>query len=121
VLELSRRIGTEFGIHIVLSSHLLEEVEQVCDAVVILSEGRVVAQGTLDILREGDGAIEVEFDGDASVVASRLESIGLTARETGRVLVVEGDPDLVADAVRDAAAALDIGLRRIVRQRVTLE
>jgi ABC-2 type transport system ATP-binding protein len=121
MLDLIRRIGTEFGIHVVLSSHLLEEVERVCDAVVILSEGRVVAQGPLEILREGDGAIEVEFDGDAGAVASRLQSIGLTARAAGRRLIVEGDADAVADAVRDAAAALDIGLRRIERQRVTLE
>jgi ABC-2 type transport system ATP-binding protein len=121
MLDLIKRIGTEFGIHVVLSSHLLEEVERVCDAVVILSEGRVVAQGPLDILREGDGAIELELDSDAGVLASRLQAVGLTARADGRRLVVEGDADRVADAIRDAAAALDIGLRRMERQRVTLE
>src|SRR5437764_8744895 len=88
MLDLIRRIGTEFGIHIVLSSHLLEEVERVCDAVVILSEGRVLAQGSLDILREGDGAVEIELDGDAAAMASHLAAHGLVVRAEGRRLVV---------------------------------
>ena len=121
MLDLIRRIGTEFGIHIVLSSHLLEEVERVCDAVVILSEGRVVAQGALDTLREGDGAVEVELDRDAGAMASALHDRGLIARASGHRLVIEGDPDVIADAVRDEALALQVGLRRIERQRVTLE
>ena len=43
MLALIRRIGTEFGIDIVLSSHLLEEVERICDQVVILAGGEVAA------------------------------------------------------------------------------
>ena len=40
MLALIRRVGTEFGIDVVLSSHLLEEVERICDAAVILRERR---------------------------------------------------------------------------------
>ncbi|WP_380169336.1 ABC transporter ATP-binding protein [Jannaschia sp. R86511] len=40
LLVLVRRLGTELGMHVLLSSHLLAEVEQVCDAVVILTDGR---------------------------------------------------------------------------------
>ena len=51
MLELIRRIGTEFGIDVLLSSHLLEEVERVCDAVVILRDGVVAASGSINVLR----------------------------------------------------------------------
>ena len=47
MLDLIRRIGTEFGMHIVVSSHHLEEVERICDAVVIVEGGEVVHAGTL--------------------------------------------------------------------------
>ena len=47
VLELMTRIAREHGVTIVLSTHLLAEVEQACDRVLILHRGRVVAQGTV--------------------------------------------------------------------------
>ena len=47
VLELVTRIAREHGVTVVLSTHVLAEVEQVCDHVVILSRGRVAAQGTV--------------------------------------------------------------------------
>jgi ABC-2 type transport system ATP-binding protein len=46
-LELMTRIAREHGVTIVLSTHLLAEVEQACDRVLILHRGRVVAQGTV--------------------------------------------------------------------------
>jgi ABC-2 type transport system ATP-binding protein len=121
MLGLVRRIGTEFGIHVVLSSHLLEEVEQVCDAVVILSEGRVVAEGPLETLREGDAALVVELDGPAYTMADELRAAGFVVDVDGHRVMIEGDSDAMADAVRDTAIALQLGLRRLERRRVTLE
>jgi ABC-2 type transport system ATP-binding protein len=121
MLDLIRRVGHEFGISVVLSSHLLEEVERVCDGVVILSEGRVVTQGRLDDLRSGDGGLVVLVEGDAGSLAVRLRAAGFAVEQDGSRLLVEGDPDLAADAVRDQAADLDVGLRRVQRQTATLE
>ena len=53
MLALIRRIGTEFGMHIVVSSHHLEEVERICDAVVIVEGGEVVHAGPLADVRQG--------------------------------------------------------------------
>jgi len=47
VLDLVSRIAREHGVTVVLSTHLLAEVEQVCDRVLILNRGRVVAEGTV--------------------------------------------------------------------------
>ena len=62
MLALIRRIGTEFGVHMLVSSHHLEEVEQICDAVVIVEGGEVVHAGRLADLRRGEEGLVVEVD-----------------------------------------------------------
>ncbi|MEA3057138.1 MAG: type transport system ATP-binding protein [Actinomycetota bacterium] len=122
MLTLIRRIGTEFGIAVILSSHLLEEVERVCDAVVILSGGTVTAAGSLDELRGGGGgAFVVEPDGRVEDLAVALRGEGLEVEVTGLRLMVTGDEDAVVDAVRDACASMAIGIRRLQRRTATLE
>ena len=124
MLELIRRIGTEFGISVVLSSHLLEEVERVCDGIVILSGGAVVTSGRLDDLRAasgGTGAFVVEPDGHLELLAERLRARQLEVEVSGVRLTVIGDDLVVADAVRDTCAELGIGIRRMQRRTATLE
>jgi len=121
MLQLVRRIGSEFGIDVVLSSHLLEEVERVADSVVILSGGTVVAAGPLDELRQGDAGLVVDLDGDVEAVAARVRAAGLEVAVDGPRLTVVGDDALAADAVRDAVAAESAGIRRLARRTATLE
>jgi ABC-2 type transport system ATP-binding protein len=121
MLDLIRRIGHEFGISVVLCSHLLEEVERVCDGVVILTDGRVVTEGSLDELRTGDGGLVVVVDGDAGPLAFRLRAAGLGVEQDGSRLVIDSADDVAADAVRDAAVHLDVGLRLVQRKTATLE
>ncbi len=121
MLALIRRIGTELGIDVVLSSHLLEEVERTCDAAVILAAGQVVASGSMDALRSGGSGLVVDVDGGAELLAGRLRTAGLEVSVDGLRLVVEGAADAGADAVRDAAAAQRIGLRRVQARTATLE
>ena len=78
MLDLIRRIGTEFGMHIVVSSHDLEEVERICDAVVIVEGGTVVREGPLDELRRGPEGLVVEVDDKADELAALLAGRGST-------------------------------------------
>ncbi|MFN0091384.1 MAG: ABC transporter ATP-binding protein [Acidimicrobiales bacterium] len=124
MLELIGRIGGDYGIDVVLSSHLLEEVERVCDAAVILSGGEVVAAGTLDELRKGGGGLLVELDDRHAEVAAALTGRGLDVRVEGRVLVVAEHPALgdgAYDVVRDVLAEQGALLRRLSPRRITLE
>ncbi len=121
MLTLIHRIGTEFGIAVILSSHLLEEVERVCDAVVILSGGTVVAAGSLDELRGGGGAFVVEPDGRVDELADALRARQLDVTVDGRRLLVTGEELTVVDGVRDTCASLGIGIRRLQRRTATLE
>ena len=120
MLDLIRRIGTEFGMHIVVSSHHLEEVEKICDAVVIVEGGVVVHAGALDDLRRGADGLVVEVDERADELAALLGDRGLHVTVEGGVLLLTGAPG-DHDAVRDAVADLGLGLRRLAARGRTLE
>lgn len=120
MLALIRRIGTEFGMHLVVSSHHLEEVERICDAVVIVEGGEVVRAGTLVDLRRGPEGLVVEVDERAEELAAVLAARGLDVAVDGGVLVL-GAAEGAHDAVRDAVADLGLGLRRLAPRGRTLE
>ena len=120
MLGLIRRIGTEFGMDIIVSSHHLEEVERICDAVVIVEGGQVVHAGALADLQSTHGGLVLEVDERAEELAALLASRGLGVRlDDGTIVVLEGDDP--HDAVRDAVAELGVGLRRLVPRGRTLE
>ena len=125
MLDLIRRIATEFGINIVLSSHLLDEVERICDAAVIIGDGVTLASGSLDELRGGGStSVEIEIDGtvaQAVSLAGELGLLGMTVTTDGRRLRVEGDDESVFDAVRDVCADASIGIVRLHRRQLSLE
>ena len=126
MLDLIRRVGHEFGISVVLSSHLLEEVERVCDGAVILAGGRVAAAGTIADLTGVGRGILVEVDASADAVARVLEERGFVVDVDGDRLVVDDterreEPDRVYDAVRDAVTTSGVGLRRLTNRTVRLE
>ncbi len=85
MLSLVRRLSSELGIAVLLSSHVLEDVTRTCDAVVVLREGRVVTAGRIDEMEglAGDGVL-VRATGDLDAFAARLAARGLTARPPRR-------------------------------------
>ena len=120
MLGLIRRIGTEFGVNIVISSHHLEEAERICDAVVIVEGGEVVRSGKLADLRRGPEGLVLEVDERADELASILTDRGLDVNLEDGVLHL-GAGDDVYDTVRDAVAELGVGLRRLEPRGRTLE
>jgi len=98
------------GRTVVLSSHLLDEVERTCDAVAIVDHGRVIRQGPIDELIRGAGALVVQVDCAEPARAKRLiEEAGLAA---GTALAHAGlTVTLRAGASREAVADLN---RRLV-------
>ena len=86
MLALIRQISAEYGIDVLLSSHLLEEVERICDNIVALDAGRLVAQGPLASLVGDTTTITaelveiVEHPGAVDAVEERLRAAGLDVR-----------------------------------------
>ncbi len=121
MLRLIRRIGTEFGIDILLSSHLLEEVDRTCDHVVIIAGGRVTRAGALASLRGDVTGLVIEVDDRVDQVAEWLRQAGCAVELDGFRLSISGGNGDVHDLARDAVAAIGVGLRRLVDRQVTLE
>jgi ABC-2 type transport system ATP-binding protein len=123
MLGLIRRIGTDFGINILLSSHLLDEVERVCDSAVILHDGTVAASGSLAELRGTGEGLLLDLDADPAQraqVADALRTFGADVRDDGPRMLVTGDDDLF-EQVRDAVVDAGAGIRRLQPRTVSLE
>jgi ABC-2 type transport system ATP-binding protein len=124
MLQLIRHIGHDLGIHVVLSSHLLEEIERVSDAVVVLDAGRAVASGRLDSLGPAGEDLLVDLDEPADAIvalAADLAHRGVAAVAEGTALVVAFEGEAVYDVVRDAIADAGLALRGLRRRAVRLE
>jgi ABC-2 type transport system ATP-binding protein len=121
MLNLIRRIGTEFGIAVILSSHLLEEVERVCDAVVILRDGVVAADGSINELRGIGHGLTIDVDGDPQRLVDELARRGVASRLDATRVLVETEDDRTLDTIRDAVADLDLPLRALRPRRRSLE
>jgi len=121
MLELINRIHREVGITVVLSSHLLDDVERVCDYVLLIAQGRLVQHGPVRELIAGAGDILVEVDGDAARFREALIARGATVTASDGMLAVKHTDDLVFDLIRDTAADLDVALRGLRVQSRSLE
>lgn len=124
MLDLIRRIHHELGVSVILSSHLLEDVERVCDYVVMLDSGRLVVSGKIDELMSGGSDVIVRVDGDVETFIGRLAARGVRARSDGAEIIVQRDSehDLSAfDVVRDVAVELGYPLRQLRPRQRSLE
>jgi len=117
MLELIRRIGTEFGISVIVTSHLLGELERVCASIVVIDGGRLLRHSTTASVTAQTPAVVIEIDGDQTTLLSRLAESGVAVRVDGKLLHVDVSDDTVHDIVRDTVADLGLGLVRLERQR----
>ncbi len=128
MLQLIVQIHRDFGIDVILSSHLLEEVERICDHVVALDHGALVAQGSIAELVGAAGGVELELvetdDLPQAIerIIDRLTGGGLSVHRNGTVLQVGGtDDDRLLDEATAAIAATGARLRRLGQRRRTLD
>jgi ABC-2 type transport system ATP-binding protein len=117
---LVRRLVGE-GRTVVLSSHLLDEVEKICDAVAIVDRGRVVWQGEIDALHDGGRTVLVAVD-DEPAALELLEGHEIDVTADGLLvrLAAEAGADVVADLNRRLVAA-GVGVHRLELSRASLE
>ena len=121
MLGLVRRIGHDFGIAVIVTSHLLGELERVSDNVVVLDGGRLLRASRTDEFLDATGVLLVEVMGqDAQTrMAAALTSAGVATAARGSMLTVDASVDAtdgavdVRDLIRDTASDLGLGLVRL--------
>jgi ABC-2 type transport system ATP-binding protein len=121
MLALVRRIGVDFGISILVSSHHLGEIERICTHVVVIDAGRLLRSSSIDRFTERSHVLAIEVDERADELAARLAAAGIRSRDDGRTLLVDGRDDATYDLIRDAVADLGLGLIRLEQGRHHIE
>ena len=121
MLDLIDRARGELGVDVVISTHLLGDVERICDQVVMVHSGEVLVQGPIAAVAgttDAGFAVQLGDNGDAELHS--LELAGLQVRKAGDELHVQGGAG-TADTIRDVAAERGWALRRLSPRAPSLE
>jgi ABC-2 type transport system ATP-binding protein len=123
MLALVQRTGTEFGMAVMVASHLLGELERICDHLVVIDAGQLRASDSIASYTRTQQLLAVEVDGGQQTrdaLAARLADVNIKADADGRALVVAlplENPEAIYDTLRDAIADLGLALVRLEQRR----
>ncbi len=120
MLQLVARLGT-FGISVLLATHLLDDVQQVCDHVVMLDGGQLVVAGATGSLLERTGLLTIDVGPDRAALVAALAGRGLRSDELIGLVEVHVEDDEDIDVVRDVVAELGLPLRRMSTRLTSLD
>jgi len=121
MLELIARIGAEFGISIVIASHLLGEIERICDQLVAIDAGRLLRADTITSFTQTSQVLAVEVTEGLAQLQAELAARGLAAAVHAKTLLVPLGGDGTYDVVRDCVADLALPLCRLEQRRHQVE
>jgi ABC-2 type transport system ATP-binding protein len=121
MLDLIKRTGTDFGITVVVASHLLGEIEQVCGYLLAIDAGHLLQAAPISHFTQRTPVLAVEVEEGADRLAAALSSRGARARQDGNRVLVAIESDALYDSVRDVVADLALPLVRIQQERGRLE
>lgn len=120
MLSLIRKTHREFGISVLLSSHLMADVERTCDRIVVLRGGKLVHAGEVNQFTQETETIVVEVDGNHERLIAALEQMGVTAVGTGSSVTIDNVDERVYALIRDALVQSEAPLRRLAPRRRAL-
>jgi ABC-2 type transport system ATP-binding protein len=121
MLDLIKRTGTDFGVSVVVASHLLGEIEQVCTYLLAIDAGRLLQAAPISTFTQRTPVLAVEVEEGADRLAAALAGRGFKARQDGACVLLALEDESLYDAIRDAVAELGLPLVRIQQERRRLE
>jgi len=123
ILELIQDISSKKDIQVLISSHILTDIESVCSDVVILNKGRLAAQGKLSELRELQYRLyEIRIKGEGEGFAAKIRALGCRVEETeDKLLKVYVPAEMDIREIFRAAEEEKSQVRHFVRSRTSLE
>ena len=104
-----------------MASHLMDDVEQVCENIVLLHKGKLAAQGRIEDLKAIDREIEIHVWGKANELEKALGKEGLEVRREGRMMRIRHDGDATTHRILKCAAETGAQVRRMHEYEASLE
>jgi ABC-2 type transport system ATP-binding protein len=117
MLLLVQRTGRDFGISIMLSTHLMGDVESTCDRIIVLDHGQVVESGDVSNFTRETETVFIDVDDHLEELVSALESRGIKPTMEGVSVAVQDVGDAEYDMIRDALVEAGSRLRRLGPRR----
>ncbi len=122
ILELCRDLSRAKGMNLLISSHLLPDVEAVCEHVVVLGKGKVLAQGRIaDLKQAHDRQFELRVRGDQQRFAGLLGERGVHAEPINDHLLIDLPVGSTVATLWEAADTASEQIRSLRPRRSTLE
>ena len=109
------------GRSVIMASHLMDDVERVCDRMVLLHGGRLVAQGRIEDLKGIDREVEVQIVGHLTGFVDALRAKGRSVRSMGRTVRAICDDEGVHDDILRSAVETGTQIRRLRDHEASLE
>ena len=106
---------------IIMSSHLMDDVERICDRMLMIHKGQVIAQGRIEDLKAIDREIEISVWGGASRIEEKLKDMGQSVRRTGRIMRITRIDDSTYGTILQAAADTSVQIRKMEDYEPSLE
>lgn len=119
MLDLIERLGG-FGIDVIVSSHVLRDIERTCDWVVMLDRGTLLHAGPIRSAN-AEGTVRLELIDDPQPTAEALSAAGATVQIRGRTLTVTVEEGDVYETVRDAVVRSNSSIRKLDASGGSLE
>ncbi len=120
MLALIARLDS-FGISVLMATHLLDDVQQVCDHVVMIDAGRLVEAGPTESLLERTGLVTVDVGHRFDELLTGLAGVSLAAVVTDGVVDVTMNEEADLDTLRDVIADLELPLYRLSTRLTSLD
>ncbi|MBC7348392.1 MAG: ABC transporter ATP-binding protein [Candidatus Aminicenantes bacterium] len=123
ILELIGEVSSIRDIRVLLSSHILADIEQICDRVVIINHGEIAAVGRIEDLKMINYQLyELKIKGELDGFRKELEEAGCRLEETeDRLLKIYTPPDFDHKKIFLSAARNRVQVRHFIRSRTSLE
>ena len=106
---------------VLMASHLMDDVERVCDNIVLLHKGKLAAQGKIEDLKAIDKEVEIHVWGSPGKMEETLTDRGMKVRREGRVMRVGHNGDNTYNEILQAAADIGTQVRRMHDHEASLE
>ena len=106
---------------VLMASHLMDDVERVCENIVLLHKGKLAAQGKIEDLKAIDKEVEIHVWGSPAKMEETLKDRGMKVRREGRVMRIGHVGDETYDSILKAAADVGTQVRRMHDHEATLE